>query len=134
MSQAPGRLAGRRVLIVEDHEDSRDIMRQCLEHEGAAVIEAASAHTAIMALYAATVDIVLTDVSLRGSAHDGPWLLREIRGAERLARIPVIAITGHKERAAELRQLGFADVLVKPIEATELGAIIQRCLGAQRGG
>jgi CheY-like chemotaxis protein len=132
MSHSQGRLADRRVLIVEDHDDSRDIMRQLLEHEGAAVVEAASANTAIMAMYATPIDVVLTDISLRGAAHDGLWLLREIRGTERLARIPVVAITGHKERAAELRQLGFAAVLVKPIEAMELADFVLRCLGAQR--
>ena len=96
MSTPQGPLAGRRVLLVEYHDASRDMMRQLLEHEGAVVIDTASVDTAIIALNAATVDVVLTDVSLRGAVRDGLGLLREIRSTERLAGIPVIALTGHK--------------------------------------
>jgi two-component system phosphate regulon response regulator PhoB len=132
MSHPPGQLAGRRIVVVEDHDDSREMLRHLLEAEGAVVVDTPFADTAILALYAAPVDVMLTDVSLRGSSHDGIWLMREARGSARLARIPIIAMTGHKERQTELRRLGFAAVLVKPFEPTELGAFILRCLEAKR--
>jgi CheY-like chemotaxis protein len=133
MGTREGRLTGRRILIVEDHADSREMMRQLLEHEGAAILDTASADSAILAMYAEAVDVVLTDVSLRGAAHDGVWLLREVRGTERLARIPIVAITGHKERETELRQLGFAAVLIKPFEPLELCTFIVGCLPPRTG-
>ena len=132
MGHPAGRLAGRRIVVVEDHDDSREMLRQLLEAEGAVVVDTPFADTAILALYAAPVDVMLTDVSLRGSAHDGVWLLREATGSERLARIPIIAMTGHKERQTELRRLGFAAVLIKPFEAAELAAFILQCLDAKR--
>jgi CheY-like chemotaxis protein len=128
MSQPKGRLAGRHIVLVDDQDESRDIVRQLLEDEAARVTGTGSADTAILLMYAETVDVVVTDVSLRGAAHDGLWLLREIRGVDRLRRIPVIGMTRHKERAGELRQLGFAAVLFKPIEAMDLGALIIGCL------
>jgi CheY-like chemotaxis protein len=127
-----GALSGRRVMVVEDHKDTRDMMREILELEGATVSGAASADEALRMLNNATVDAVLVDVGLGSHRHDGPWLLRQILNSPRLAKTCVIAITGRKELERELLKLGFSAVLIKPIEVMDLSAFIIGCLEQTR--
>ena len=104
-------LAGVRVLVVEDHDDSRDLLKHVLEHVGALVVASPSADQALTHL--GQVDVVVTDVAMPG--HDGFWLLREIQRRHR--SMPVIAVSGYsdlQERA--LREAAFARVLRKPID------------------
>ena len=112
------------VLLVEDHEDSRDVLCQVLEYEGCRVGEASTAQQAVDMAHTTAFDVVVTDISLHGSARDGVWLLRRL---QRMTPAPaVVAMTGHKEREHELQRLGFAAVLIKPIDALGLGAIVRR--------
>ena len=131
---SPGLLKGRHVVVVEDHEDSRDIIRQLLELEGATVTDVVTADAALWVLHGTNVDAVLTDLHLGGSHHDGTWLLREILASPRLNHGCVIAVTGRKELEHELLKLGFWAVLIKPIEPTELATFIVGCLERGRRG
>jgi CheY-like chemotaxis protein len=104
-------LVGIRVLVVEDHDDSRDMLEQVLQHLGALVVTSRSADEALVHL--GEVDVVVTDIAMPG--HDGFWLLHEVRRRER--PVPVIAVSGYsdlQERA--LREAAFAMVLRKPID------------------
>jgi CheY-like chemotaxis protein len=99
-------LAGARVLVVEDHDDSRDVLEQVLQHMGALVVASRSADEAVAHL--GKVDVVVTDIGMPG--HDGLWLLHEVR--RRARHVPVIAVSGYsdlQERA--LREAAFARVL-----------------------
>jgi CheY-like chemotaxis protein len=105
------RLAGVRVLVVEDHDDSRDLLEQILAHGGARVIAAPSAEEALAHL--GEVDVVITDISM--PRHDGFWLLREIE--RRHPSMPVIAVSGYSDlQEKALREASFARVLRKPID------------------
>ena len=116
-------LAGVRVLVVEDHDDSRDLLEQVLGHVGGAlVVTARSADEALA--HVGDVDVVVTDIAMPG--HDGFWLLHEVR--RRHEPVPVIAVSGYsdlQERA--LREAAFARVLRKPIDpwvlCQEVGAV-----------
>jgi CheY-like chemotaxis protein len=115
-------LSGLRVLVVEDHDDSRDVLEQALTYAGAAVTAAASAKAALESVD--TVDVVVTDIAMPG--HDGLWLLDEIRRRER--RIPVIALSGYSDAYVErLAQATFDRVLRKPVDpwilADEIAAV-----------
>jgi two-component system cell cycle sensor histidine kinase/response regulator CckA len=104
-------LAGARVLVVEDHDDSRDVLEQVLQHMGALVVALRSADEAVAHL--GKVDVVVTDIAMPG--HDGIWLLHEV--LRRARHVPVIAVSGYsdlQERA--LREAAFARVLRKPID------------------
>ena len=68
-------------------------------------------------------DVVITDITLSGSARDGVWLLERLQRAG--SPSPVIAMTGHKEREDDLVRMGFAAVLIKPLDALNLAAIVQ---------
>ena len=111
------------VLLVEDHKDSRDMMQQLLEHAGLTVKAVASAEEALAVALTETLTIVLTDVSLGGGVRDGIWLLNRLRLA--LPHLPVIAVTGRKERVDELLGMGFAAVSVKPSVVDNLLASIR---------
>jgi CheY-like chemotaxis protein len=123
---APRKRPSLHVLIVEDHEDSRDMLRQILEYSGLHVSEAATADDALALATATRFDVVITDISLGGGIRDGVWLTQRLQRTA--APIPVVAMTGHKERQDELRRLGFAAVLIKPIDALNLAAIVQGVL------
>ena len=111
------------VLVVEDHEDSREMMRHLLEHAGMVVKAVASAEDALSVARSETLAVVLTDVSLGGGSRDGVWLLHQLRHAS--PNLPVIAVTGRRDRVKEFLEMGFAAVLVKPAVVDSLLAIIQ---------
>jgi CheY-like chemotaxis protein len=113
----PRSLNGVRVLVVEDHEDSRIVFEQCLLLEGATVLTAPSARRAVAMLTEHDFDIVLTDYAMPGET--GVWLLARVR--EHSSRIPVVVITGyHDADVRHLRHASFARVLRKPVGADEL--------------
>ena len=110
-------LKGVRVLVVEDHEDSRIVFEHCLLLEGATVVTAPSARQALALLAEHDFDIVLTDYAMPGET--GVWLLARVR--EHSTRIPVVVITGyHDADVRHLRHASFARVLRKPVGADEL--------------
>jgi CheY-like chemotaxis protein len=111
VAEEPVRLAGVRVLVVEDHDDSRDMLEQALAHVGALVIASPSADEAVAHL--GEVDVVVTDIAMPG--HDGFWLLREVQ--RRQGSTPVIAVSGFSDlHVRALRESAFARVLRKPID------------------
>ncbi|MFI5291116.1 MAG: response regulator, partial [Polyangia bacterium] len=59
-----GALAGVRVLVVDDDEDVRDVLRLTLEHLGAEVRTAASANEALAAIDSALPDVLLSDLAM----------------------------------------------------------------------
>jgi CheY-like chemotaxis protein len=113
-----------RVLLVEDHDDTRELMREVLGAAGAVVLDAASAEDALTAASREHVDVVVTDVGLGASPKDGLWLLERFAETAALTDVPLIAVTGRKEREEELVAAGFAAVLIKPIELEDLAALV----------
>jgi CheY-like chemotaxis protein len=122
-----GALVGVRVLVVEDHEDSREILQQVLTFEGALVTTAASAREALDKVD--RVDVVVTDIAMPGEG--GLWLSTQIeRGAH---RPPVIAVTGFDDDR-NVAGVGFARVLRKPIDPWRLCEEIHTVLQGRPGG
>ena len=74
-----GRLRSVRVLVVEDHDDSRDVLTMSLEYAGALVSTASSAREAPP--LTPVVDVVVTDMSMPG--EDGAWLLAQVEESRR---------------------------------------------------
>jgi CheY-like chemotaxis protein len=91
------------VLVVEDHDDSRDMLEQALAHVGALVVASPSADEALAHL--GEVDVVVTDIAMPG--HDGFWLLREVQ--RRHGSTPVIAVSGYSDlQQKALHEAAFA--------------------------
>jgi len=125
------RLDGLRVLVVDDHEDSRHLLRLVLEDAGAAVQLAASAADALDALARAEVDVLVSDLSMPGA--DGHDLVREVRG--RRPELPAIALSAYASAADRERALnaGFDAHAAKPIDPAELVELVSRTAGRPAG-
>jgi diguanylate cyclase len=107
----PASCAGIRVLVVDDYEDTRDLLDHILTRAGAIVRLAASASEALPLLD--DVDIVVTDYSMPGGT--GLWLLGQVRG--RVRPVPVIVMTAYSHlHLTELLTAPFARVRTKPID------------------
>jgi CheY-like chemotaxis protein len=117
------RLAGIRVVIAEDHDDTRYIVEHVLRHLGATVTAAATAREALGMVAAA--DIILTDFSMPG--EDGVWLLEQVNQHPR--PIPVISVSGFAEQhVPRLAQARFSRKLLKPVDPWKLAELIVEVL------
>jgi two-component system CheB/CheR fusion protein len=125
MSNEPAEpLRGVRILIVEDHDDTRDSLDTYLTLSGALVL---TAPTALEALPQVVMcDVVVTDLAMSG--RDGRWLVDQVKMCAR--PVPVIAVTGY-EPDYDLANAPFARVLTKPVHPEALAAEILRVLGKQ---
>ena len=121
-----GSLARYHVVVVDDHADSRTLLRTVLEHEGAAVSEAATATDAVQLVETEHPDLVVTDIGMED--HDGVWLFERIQTGSDGDSPPVVAVTGYKQRLAELTGRGFALVLIKPVDPFDLARRIAALL------
>jgi CheY-like chemotaxis protein len=116
-------LTGIRIVIAEDHDDTRYIVEHVLRHLGATVTGAPSAREALAMVPEA--DIILTDFSM--PEHDGVWLLEQVNQHPR--PIPVISVSGFAEQhVPRLAQARFARKLLKPVDAWELAELIVEVL------
>jgi two-component system CheB/CheR fusion protein len=115
-----GELAGLRILVVDDTQDTVEVLRALLEMEGAAVETATGGAEALRLAEAQDFDLIFSDISMPGM--DGYALLAELRRRLRTAGVPAVALTGFgrtkdMERA---RAAGFSAHLTKPISLTKL--------------
>jgi PAS domain S-box-containing protein len=143
-ARAPGRtepgvpikLAGLRVLVVEDEEDTRDLLATALGHSGAEVEGAASALEALTAFRRRPPDVMVCDIALPG--EDGYSLLARVRAldAEQGGLVPAVALTAYAQSDDRSRALaaGYQVHLAKPVDAGELVAVVARMAARHRSG
>jgi PAS domain S-box-containing protein len=113
-----------KVLVVDDSVDTADSLAMLLSLDG---YEVRTAHDGIAALSAArefAPEVVLMDIGLPGA--DGYEVAQRIRGEESLHDVLLIAMTGYgeEEARARSRQAGFDHHLVKPVDVSELKALL----------
>jgi two-component system, cell cycle response regulator DivK len=118
-------MAGKRVLVVEDNQKNTKLFRDVLQATGYSTLEAATGEDAIELAVAHTPALVLMDIQLPGI--DGVETLARLRGDNRPASIPVLALTpqamsGDRERFLEV---GFDGYLSKPIDIADLIQAVQ---------
>src|SRR6266550_8404051 len=122
----------KRILIVEDDSDFREILSRSLRKAGYEVQEAEHALGAICAMVRAGADLVLTDI--RMPIMDGLGLVRELKAHEDTRRVPVVAMTGFdtpENRAAAL-QAGCIGYIAKPIDARAFLGQLAEFIPAER--
>jgi PAS domain S-box-containing protein len=114
------------VLVIEDHDDSRDLLVNVLEAAGARVCAAAGSAEALELAAVEKPDVLVVDIGLPG--EDGYALLRRLRGLEALAgrSIPAVAVTAYARSSDREQALaaGFAQHMAKPIDPHQLVEII----------
>jgi CheY-like chemotaxis protein len=111
------------VLLVDDHEDGRELLREFLTMSGFTVESCASGEEALECLSEKGVPgAVITDLSL--GAMSGIDLAKEMR--TRAPTLPILAVTGHAGFGNEERL--FKEVLVKPVALDALREALGRAL------
>lgn len=128
MAQRGSDLDGHKVLIVDDHEDTRNVLGTMLEAHGAQVSMAASVADARLALAGTLPDVLITDLAM--PVEDGFGLLDYCRhhSDPKLQTLPILALTAYGGQQAQERVLaaGFDAYLAKPVEPTEVGRIVRQ--------
>ena len=129
-SSAAPRLRAARVLVVEDDEDVRDLVRVTLEAAGAYVETVSSASDARREMVAGPPDVLISDV--RMPEEDGYSLIRSLRRDG--VATPAIALTAYarKEDADEARAAGFQIHLSKPVDVGRLVDAVAALLPGDR--
>ena len=117
-----------KVLLVEDVEDTRFIMRLELEQNGFIVFEAADGQTAVDLATEEMPDVILMDLSL--PVMDGFGAARLMRQHDHLKQVPIIAVTAHQETdfRSGARDSGFDAYVTKPIDINSLKELINGLL------
>ena len=123
----------KRILVVEDHEDNRQILRDLLGSAGYEMIEAWNGEAGVAAAAAEHPDLILMDIQL--PILDGYEATRQIKADPALNAIPIIALTAHalasdREKAMEVGCDGY---LAKPCEPRAVVAEVERFLGKENG-
>jgi PAS domain S-box-containing protein len=124
------RLAGVRVLAVDDEPDARDLIQRVLEEHGATVITAGSGEEALCILETVPFDVLLSDIGMPGL--DGHQLMRRIRATERKDQhLPALALTAfaRPEDRKKVILSGYQSHLAKPFDLAELVIVVAGLVG-----
>ena len=128
---ADSSLQGIRILVVDDDEDSCNMVRFALQMSGAEVSVSGSVADAIVSLNKSSPDVLLADINMPD--EDGYSLIRKIRGMGpgKLADVPAVALTAmaRSEDTERVLNAGFQRHITKPVEIEELTATIAELVG-----
>ena len=114
-----------RVVVIEDHKDTADLMLEILSQAGHEVRVAHSGGDGIVAARSLPADVVLCDVGLPDI--DGYEVARRLRADEATARARLVALTGYDgvEELEKARSAGFDRHVVKPIDPFDLETLLK---------
>ena len=118
-------MSGRRILVVEDQEDNRTILRDLLTHAGFTVLEAVTGEEGVRAAEAHRPDLILMDIQL--PVVDGYEATRRIKARPELRAIPVVAVTSYALSGdeAKARAAGCDGYVTKPFSPRQLLAVVR---------
>jgi Tfp pilus assembly pilus retraction ATPase PilT/CheY-like chemotaxis protein len=127
-----GRGNGACVLLVEDEEQLRRVMKDLLQREGYTVAEARDGIQALDEVDRHAPDVIILDLNLPGL--DGYGVLAQLRSRPATREIPVMVLTAKGDEDNEVRvfELGANDFVTKPFRARSLTARLEAVLGRHR--
>jgi CheY-like chemotaxis protein len=127
-----GRGQGACVLLVEDEDQLRRVMKDLLQREGYKVAEARDGIQALDQVDRFAPDVIILDLNLPGL--DGYGVLAQLRSRPATREIPVMVLTAKGDEDNEVRvfELGADDFVTKPFRARSLTARIEAVLGRRR--
>ncbi len=127
-----GRGHGACVLLVEDEEQLRRVMKDLLQREGYTVAEARDGIQALDEVDRHAPDVIILDLNLPGL--DGYGVLAQLRSRPATKEIPVMVLTAKGDEDNEVRvfELGANDFVTKPFRARSLTARLEAVLGRHR--
>ena len=127
-----GRGQGACVLLVEDEEQLRRVMKDLLQREGYRVAEARDGVQALDEVDRFAPDVIILDLNLPGL--DGYGVLSQLRSRPATREIPVMVLTAKGDEDNEVRvfELGADDFVTKPFRARALTARLEAVLSRRR--
>ncbi len=115
-----------KILVVDDEESIRTILKRTFQKEGYSVFTASSGNEALNELQRTSFDLVITD--LRIPDGDGLHLLKQINSLYPDTMVMVITAYASTESAVEAMKSGAIDYIVKPINIEELRIVVRNAL------
>jgi PAS domain S-box-containing protein len=123
-----GEIAGVRILVVDDDEDAREMVKRLLEERRSIVTTAGSAEEALRVMAGGRFDVLISDLGMPG--EDGHGLIRRVRslGPDAGGDVPAVALTAYarpEDRELAIRS-GFQVHMAKPVDPGLLFAMVAR--------
>jgi len=117
------------ILVAEDRDASRELIRTVLSAAGYSVVEARDGREAIERAFETRADLVILDLYMPHT--DGFGVLARLRGDDHYSKVPIVALTasamaGDREKAIAS---GFSEYISKPVNLTLLRQEVGRLLG-----
>ena len=135
LAELPFSLAGVEVLVVDDEEDARTLVKRLLEARGATVRTAGSAAEALASIRAVRPQVLVSDIGMPG--EDGYGLIRRVRTLEagRENSLPAVALTAYARAEDRMKAVraGFQMHIAKPVEPAELLTMVASLAGRVGG-
>ena len=117
-----------KILVVEDDEVTRELMRRALERQGYGVTTAEDGIQGYELAVSERPDLIITDI--RMPAADGAHLVRRVRDTEEIAATPILVTTAYGTGDATFTLTQGADAYEpKPVDPSSLLATVKRLLG-----
>lgn len=120
------------ILLVEDHEDNRNIYRTILEHYGFRVMLASDGLQGVRLAEQGRPDLILLDIDI--PLLDGFEVAQTLKSATATAKIPIVALTAYSqpEDRERAQAAGFDGYLTKPVSPRVVLEEVKRFLAAAR--
>jgi two-component system, cell cycle response regulator DivK len=121
-------LGGQTIMVVEDYDDTRILLRQALEAKGYRVLEAINGQEAVDLSMREHPDLILMDLDL--PILDGIAATQHIRQQSEMNEVPIIAVTAYPMSYTRVKAFakGCDAYMPKPIDLTELQELINHYL------
>lgn len=108
----------KKVLLIDDETDIANLVALCLEPLGVQVLHCADLRGALEAAAADEIGLILLDLAL--DSEDGLAILPQLRSAERLRAVPIVAFTAHDSRQREAFACGVDSFVKRPFSSNDL--------------
>lgn len=118
----------RTILLIDDVEENREILKRRLEKEGFGVMTARNGQEGLDALEQEKFDLILTDLNM--PVMDGHTFLKTLKADSRFDKIPIVIITALDETGTVIKNLraGACGYLTKPFSMDQIRAQLDLCL------
>ena len=128
MKVIPGICMSKRILIIEDNDETRELLRMALERRGYQVTVAEDGVRGYDTALFLKPDLIVTDIQMPGA--DGVHVVRRVRDTASLEKTPIIVTTAFGTGTATFSlQLGANAYEPKPIDPESLLSTVRRLLG-----
>jgi CheY-like chemotaxis protein len=120
--------SNRTIMVVEDYDDTRMLLKQALEMLGYSVLEASNGQEAVDIADRERPDLILMDLDL--PILDGIAATQRIRQQEHMESVPIVAVTAYPLSYSRVKAFakGCNEYMPKPIDMSELARVVNRYL------